>query len=1046
MEISKEDNQKKAKVSEAALYKTIFDCSLAGFFILDAKGTILKVNECSERMFGYERGALVSKNFEIIFPKDLSQDIHLLMKKPTSDPVQMVGLHSNGTGFEMDIRLVKAFVEGQTIYSVYCKQVDRAVFESDRKLRTLVKNVPGIVYRCATDFQWTMEFISNACTTISGYTPEEFYSTGTMNWGKLIHPEDKDKVEITRRKAILKKKRYELSYRILTACNETKWIWEKGSCVNDSIGNNSYLEGFMQDITERVNTKNLLAKEKEMLWKYLDTAASIFLIINKDQSIKLVNQKFCEILGYSRDEIIGKNWFHSYIPKNGKKELAQLFEQIMDGAIEPPSEFENWVVAKGAKRKLIHWRSAVLKDENGLITGLISSGVDVTDEIVTQQKLKESEEKNRAILNAIPDIMTVHDDQGKMLEMHIPGRSNFIQSREKPVSINITNPLPLEVEQKISEITTKVLRRKRIKTMEITAAVEQDEFDYECRIVPLSKKRVLTIVRNITETKAIQKTLHLRNRALESAGNGIIIVDAQQTDLPIIYSNAAFSRITGYGKSEILGKNCRFLQGDDLDQKEIQSLAIAIQKRKSCRVVLRNYRKDGALFFNELIINPLYDEKQRLTHFIGVQNDVTEIQKTKMQLEDYADKLELKVAERTKEIEATVQRLVENNLMLQDQIQETILAESNALRSEAQFTAIAKKFPNGLIVVFNAFFEILYIEGEELKRSKMKKNDLEGSYIDEVSLFTTFQLEQIKQDIQKTISGKSLSFEMEFENNTYAVNSTPLTLDAESTTWALFVYNNITEQKKVQDKLAKALKAEQELNELKSRFISMASHEFRTPLSAILSSAILIGKQNKSGMEEHRKKHVDRIRTHVKHLVVILNDFLSLSKLEEGMVQAKGQYFELIQFCKLVIDEMETTKKKGQKIQFKNKDSILPVFLDPKLMSHIIINLLSNALKYSEEGKIISFEVQQTVETIKLIFSDQGMGIPEEEQKRLFERFFRADNATNIQGTGLGLHIVKQYTDLMGGTISFTSKLGEGSTFTVQLPKNLYEHEKNIID
>lgn len=1043
---SKDDNPSKPKVSEAALYKTIFDCSLVGFFVLDAKGSILKVNERGERMFGYEKGALVSKKIQAVFPNNSIVDINLLMKKPTSEPVQMVGLHSSGTDFEIDIRLVKTIAEGQTIFTVYCKQVERAVFESDRKLRTLVKNVPGIVFRCATDVHWTMDFISNACKAISGYSPEQFYATGTMNWGLLIHPEHRAKVEKRRRNAILKNKPYELSYCISTFDNKTKRIWEMGSCVEDSKGKISYLEGFMQDITERIKARNLLVKEKETLWKYLDTVASIFLIINKDQKIELINQKGCEVLGYSRDEIIGKNWFHNCIPKNEKKELALYFDQILEGVIEPPSEYENWVVAKGNKRKLIRWRNAVLKDEDAKITGLISSGVDVTDKMVTEQRLRESEEKNRAILNAMPDIMTIHDKKGTVLEIHMPNEPYFLFRNKKRGNESVSDLIPKEVGRSIRKVISNVLRNQKMETLEITIPTKNGTLDQECRLVPLSKDRVLTILRDITETKAIQKTLHLRNRALEAAGNGIIIVDAQQPNLPILYSNNAFSLMTGYRQSEVLGKNCRFLQSDDRDQEEIKTLAVAIQEGKSCRVVLRNYRKDGTLFWNELNIAPLYDEKQRLTHFIGVQNDVTEIQKTKKQLEAYADKLEVKVAQRTKEIEATVQKLVENNLILQDQIYETKLAESKGQRSEAQFIAIAKNFPNGLIVVFNTSYELIYIEGEELKRSNIGKVNLEGKRIDEVSFFTELQIEGIKTDIKKTIAGESLSFEMEFGNNNYAVNSTPLCADIEGTTWALFVYNNITAQKKSQEKLAMALKVEKDLNALKSRFISMASHEFRTPLSAILSSAILIGKQNRPGMEERREKHVNRIRSHVKHLVVILNDFLSLSKLEEGMVQAKGQYFELIQFCKLVIDEMDTTKKERQEIQLKFKDSIIPVFLDPKLLSHILINLFSNALKYSDEGKVVVLEVQQTVETVKLIVSDEGIGIPEEEQNSLFERFFRADNATDIQGTGLGLHIVKQYTDLMGGTINFISKTGKGSAFTVQLPLNLNEHEKNTID
>ncbi len=784
--------------------------------------------------------------------------------------------------------------------------------------------------------------------------------------------------------------------------------------------------------------------ENKNLFHYLDAAASIFLVIKADHSVELVNRKGCEVLGYSRDEIIGKNWFEYCIPKKDKKKLALFFDQVIDGAIEPPDVHENWVVVKGKKRKLIRWRNALLKDENGKVMGLISSGVDVTEQMLAEQNLRYSEEKNRAILNALPDVMTIHDRKGTVLEITTPNESYLIAPKEELEGKNVNDLFPKEVGEKLKKIFAKVLRTQQMETLEVRSPVVNGMIDYECRFVPLSKDRVLTICRNISETKAIQNTLHIRNRALEAAGNGIIIADMQQPDLPIIYSNSAFSRMTGYSKSETLGRNCRFLQNDDRDQAEIKTLDIAIQKGESCRVTLRNYRKDGSLFWNELTITPLYDETQKLTHFIGVQNDVTEIHRTKKQLKAYADKLETKVAERTKEIEATVQKLVETNLNLEDQIQVTKLAENKAQESQAQFTAIAKNFPKGLIVVFNTDFELVYIEGEELKRIDLKKADFEGRRVDDIPIFSKVQIERIKEDILKTIKGESLSFEMEFQNDFYAVNSSPLKSDGEGIFWALFVYNNITEQKNVQEGLAKALKVEQELNTLKSRFVSMASHEFRTPLSAILSSAILIGKQNEPGKEERREKHVARIRTHVKHLVVILNDFLSLSKLEEGKVQAKPQSFELIQFCKIMIDEIESTKKDGQTIQFKHAAVETQVFLDPKLLNHILVNLMSNALKYSDEGQEVVLELEQDGETVIFNIKDKGIGIPEQEQQHLFERFFRAENVTNIQGTGLGLHIVKQYVEMMQGYVSFSSKRGKGSTFIVQLPINLEQHEKSI--
>lgn len=883
---------------------------------------------------------------------------------------------------------------------------------------------------------------SNECYRICGLPPgdKRLNAETVMNF---IHPDDLETAMEAVQYALENKLPYHHEKRLLGQDGSMRYVIAKGKATYDSKGKPLTMYGTLQDITALKETESMLRREKEILSSYLDTITSIFLIIDADHTIRLINRKGCEILGYDRNNIIGRNWFQNCIPKKENKALSQLFDQVIEETIEPPEVYENWVLAKGKRRKLIRWRNALMKDDQGKVTGLISSGIDITDKIKAERKLRASEAKTRAILDAIPDLIIIKDVQGKILEVMASDTSLLVAPAEEIIGRYVAEVLPEKAGKKIMMALQRVNRTKQLESVEIQLPNLNGPAVFETRLVPFGNNKILSVSRNITKSKALAKTLNVRNRALEAAGNGIIIADALHQEMPIIYSNNAFSRITGYKQSEVLGKNCRFLQNHDRDQQAIKTLAIAIQKGEPCKVVLRNYRKDGTLFWNELTITPLYNEEQQLTHFIGVQNDVTELQRTKKELEQYAEKLEDKIAERTQEIEATVQKLMETNLSLEDQIQITERAEDKAKQSQEQFTAIAKNFPKGLIVVFNADFELVFVEGEELKRVHLKKSDFEGKRVDDIPIFTKKQIEKIKEDVTKTINGKSLSFEVDFQNDVYAVNATPLRSNGEGIVWALFVYNNITEQKNVQSELAKALKVEQELNELKSRFISMASHEFRTPLSAILSSAILIEKQNEPGKEERRAKHVARIRTHVKHLVVILNDFLSLSKLEEGRVQAKPEPIELIQFCKIIVDEMEGTKKEGQSIKLSYSQVEILVSLDPKLLHHILVNLLSNALKYSEDGQEIQIELEQRDAFIIFSVRDQGMGIPEHEQENLFERFFRAENVTNIQGTGLGLHIVKHYVELMKGAVSFQSKTGKGSTFTVQLPLNLNDDEKN---
>ncbi len=234
--------------------------------------------------------------------------------------------------------------------------------------------------------------------------------------------------------------------------------------------------------------------------------------------------------------------------------------------------------------------------------------------------------------------------------------------------------------------------------------------------------------------------------------------------------------------------------------------------------------------------------------------------------------------------------------------------------------------------------------------------------------------------------------------------------------------------------LRKAFEKEKELNRLKSRFVSMASHEFRTPLSTILSSADLIEAYEKLEQQDKRIRHTNRIKSAVSNLTGILNDFLSLSKLEEGKINSKPVQFNLADFCREILEDLDGLLKADQKINHLDAPEDIDIIVDKKMLKNILYNLLSNAIKYSDPGQSIDCSVVFEDRNLRIRIRDYGIGIPEEEQQHLFTRFFRAHNVENIQGTGLGLNIVKRYLDLLNGRIAFESKEGKGTTFTVAIP------------
>jgi signal transduction histidine kinase len=250
----------------------------------------------------------------------------------------------------------------------------------------------------------------------------------------------------------------------------------------------------------------------------------------------------------------------------------------------------------------------------------------------------------------------------------------------------------------------------------------------------------------------------------------------------------------------------------------------------------------------------------------------------------------------------------------------------------------------------------------------------------------------------------------------------------------LILEEAIEELEKTKKELYNALEKERDLNELKSRFVSMASHEFRTPLTTIMSSLALVTKFGQMNDKENQEKYIAKIKTSINNLTNILDDFLSVSRLEEGKVRNAPEDIDLREFIGCIVAEMRTFATEGQQLIYEHTGGTFAV-VDQKLLKAIMLNLISNAVKFSPERKPITISSSINKSTVKIAVKDQGIGISKADQKHLFERFFRGKNATYIQGTGLGLNIINQYVELMQGTVEFESEENKGTVFTLTIPQ-----------
>lgn len=534
-----------------------------------------------------------------------------------------------------------------------------------------------------------------------------------------------------------------------------------------------------------------------------------------------------------------------------------------------------------------------------------------------------------------------------------------------------------------------------------------------------------------------------------SASLGIIVANEQGE---IVLANPFLLQQFCYQESELVGEAVDKLIPSRFHNRHHQHVA-QYNKHPKKRPMglgldLFGVKKDGSEFPVEVSLGKFEDEYGSYT--IAFVNDISGRKQAEKALVRLKEDLEATVDKRTLSLRATVKDLAK--LIKETQVKDVELSRANSFLKNIWHHAEPIIFvtdENGIVKMFNPTAEkqlgykarevvdsvsaILFYEPREMAIRAMELGkQLNREISPDFSVLAA-----------KAVDGFSSESELTFVRKDCSSFPVSLTFNVMRDITGringyLGIAIDISERKKAEGDLRLALKKEMELNELKSRFISMASHEFRTPLSTILSSAFLLSKYSKTEEQPKRKKHVQRIVLAVKMLTSILDDFLSVGKIEEGKIQVCNSEFNLKESVQSLIAQLDDILKSGQRIVYTHQGEKM-ILLDPKLLKRIMTNLISNAIKFSNEGSVIEIKSSYFDSVLKVSVADAGIGISFDDQGHLFERFFRGSNVNNIQGTGLGLHIIRNYAELMNGNIRCESELGKGTTFEVLF--NLHPHK-----
>jgi PAS domain S-box-containing protein len=742
-----------------------------------------------------------------------------------------------------------------------------------------------------------------------------------------------------------------------------------------------------QEIVKHQQTMTALQEAKERLEAVLDAVPASISWISSDLHYLGVNKQLSSLVNLSPNEFVNQ-------PVGGPKShyefmnyLSNFFESNLD---KSSAEF----TLKGVNGESTFLMVAKKYDQG---SAAVLVGVDISDRRRAEADLIKSAALNQGILNAIPDSMFYLAEDGTFL------RSNISHGEELPFSCShlqeqkIADLLPQDIATLFAEAIAKTIKLDQTQLIEFQLANHQGKiFDWEVRLASSHQDKVVAIWRNITEQKQAELALKLseeRFRAtFEQAAVGIAHIAPDGQWLRV---NEKLCQITGYSRLELLASNFQAITHPDDLETDFDYIRQMLRGEISTYSTEKRYiHRHGQPIWINLTVSLVRNQQGEGTYFIGVIEDISRRKQTEEALQSSSSHLKMALG-------AANMGTWEWNLVNGKQIW------------SAQSQLLFGVTPTNSSFNYQAFLNCIHPEDRDLIEEAIA-HSLENHAPYEIEYRIILSDQKIhwiasKGDVFIDSQGKAISI--------------------------IGVDMNITERKNIEEEIRKSLTKEKELNQLKSNFITMTSHEFRTPLSTILGCIELLEHYGDQWNKQKKQKYLNRIYSTIHNITRMLDDMLLIGKSESGKFEFEPNIVNVSQFCSDLIQEFNLDQ--NQRIIFKIKPPNIEIVrqdypIDQKLIRQILTNLLSNALKYSEE--LVNFDLIYEENQIIFSIQDYGIGISSQDLKQIFESFHRGKNVGRIQGSGLGLSIVKKAVEIHGGEIIIESTLNQGTLIKVMIP------------
>jgi PAS domain S-box-containing protein len=405
-----------------ATLQVLLEASPIPLMSLDSAGRVRVCNRAAEKVFGWPASEVLGKEHPVISPSGSGRFRELLTMVNEGTPIATEGVQFRRTdGSRIDVSLSMAPVRDSrgSVTGVVAALIDlsdmrrteEALRESQRVLSTLMSNIPGMAYRCSNDEEWTMEFVSEGCLALTGYSPSVFIGNALKSFNDIIHPEDRAMVWSEVQRALAESQPYHLEYRIVSADGTVKHVWEQGQGVEKRKDKITTLEGLILDVTERHRADAALRESEEKYRLLVENANSIILQMDSDGRIVSFNEFAERFFEYSREEIIGRKASETIVPavERSGREIGSLVDDI----IRDPARYANNVnenMRKDGSRAWVHWTNKVVNDASGRAVGVLAIGTDITELTTAQENLTESENRYRQLVEFSPDAIAIFSD------------------------------------------------------------------------------------------------------------------------------------------------------------------------------------------------------------------------------------------------------------------------------------------------------------------------------------------------------------------------------------------------------------------------------------------------------------------------------------------------------------------------------------------------------------------------------------------------------------------------------------------------------------